>query len=163
MIEKLGLRRLISDIADLCELQAELFAVDAKQAGRKGFVAVVGLSVAVATAISTTTVLLAAFAWYLHSSFEWHPVAALLLAGLLGASLTMLLIFIAFRSASSSVATLEQTRIELTRNVSWLKSLVLDGVSEAESNSSTEAATMAQGSTSEFAPDAAESWRTKRR
>jgi len=136
MAERTGFNRLIGDIADLCELQLELLAVDGKKACKTGFMAAVFLSLAIATAISVTTVLLAALAWFLHSSWDWSLVNSLLISGAIGALMSIALLVGTYLSAKYSIASLEESRGEFAQNLAWLKSLIVGGERTLPSTSS---------------------------
>lgn len=127
MPERTGFKRLIGDFADLCELQLELLAVDGKKACKTGFMAAVFLSLAIATAISVTTVLFAALAWFIHATWEWSPGNSLLMSGAIGALISIVLLVATYLSAKYSIASLEETRGEFAQNLAWLKSLIVNG------------------------------------
>ena len=71
MNQSSGFRRVVRDIADLCELQVELLAVDGKVATRRGGIAAAILTVATIFGLSAAVATVLAWAAVLHEQAEW--------------------------------------------------------------------------------------------
>lgn len=125
MTQPSGFRRVARDIADLCELQAELIAVDSKAAVRHSGIAAALLMTAAILGLSATTATVFAIASLLHEQALWTVSNSLLAAALGAAVISGLLIVIGSLVLKKAMATLDETRSELAENLRWIKEAII--------------------------------------
>jgi presenilin-like A22 family membrane protease len=119
-----GFRRVVRDVADLCELQVQLLAADGKVAAGHSGAAAVALTIAAILGTSAVVISLFALASLLHEQTEWTVSSSLLAAAgvamVIGGMFTLLgTIF--FKKAMSAF---DETRSEFAENLRWLKAAV---------------------------------------
>lgn len=119
-----GVRRVISDIADLGELQLQLLAVDGQEAARRGVAAAAWLSLAAVLLISTITVFLVSLGWILHETLEWPLGLSLLAVAGLAVLGTGLVLGLAYLSIMRAVGAMSETGAEFAENLRWLKAVL---------------------------------------
>lgn len=120
-----GVRRVISDVADLAELQLQLLAIDGQEAARRSVAAVVWLAIAVVLLISTTTALLVALGWILHETVEWSMGLSLLTVAGIALLGTCLVLGLAYLSLKRAVGAMSETGAEFAENLRWLKAVIV--------------------------------------
>jgi uncharacterized membrane protein YqjE len=120
-----GVRRIINDLTDLCELQWQLLQIDSQEARRY---ATRSFLLLVITACLLLPGLLAAAlsaGWLIHEftalsvgfAFLVVSIAVLLFAAICG--------FLSLRTFSKASASLSETRREFSENVRWVRSVFL--------------------------------------
>ncbi len=124
MTQPSGFRRVARDIADLCELQAELIAVDGKAAARRSGMAAALLMIATVFGLSATTATVFALASLLHEQAQWTVSNSLLVAAAGAAVIGGLLVYAGSRVMKSAMTALDETRSELAENLRWIKEVV---------------------------------------
>ncbi len=125
MNQSSGFRRVVRDIADLCELQLELLAVDGRVATRQGFKAGLLLVVAAVFALSAVTVCLLAMASALHEQLGWTLSGSLLVASISAACVGAFLALIGLVVVRKAFNAMEETRSEFAENLRWIKAAVI--------------------------------------
>ncbi len=125
MDQPTGIRRVVRDVADLCELQLELFAVDGKQATRRSVAALALLLIALVFGFAAITAAVFASAHWLHESAEWAMSTSLLAAGGIAASIGVLLAIVSWVFISKAMSALDETRSEFAENLRWIKAAVV--------------------------------------
>ena len=75
-----GFRRVVRDVADLCELQFELLAVDGKIAVHRSAIAAVTLLIGAIFGLSAVVAIVLALASLLHEQAGWTISSSLLAA-----------------------------------------------------------------------------------
>ncbi len=118
------LRQIAGDVADLCELQVQLLAIDGKAAASKATASFVGLVLASAVMLASCTTLMVAGGWALHEFCLWPLSVGLATSALVGMALAMAMTVFAYRSSKNAVASLGETRNEFATNLRWFKSLL---------------------------------------
>ena len=119
-----GMHRVFSDLVDLALLQLQLFAVDGREAGRRGVGAVFYLGLAGAILISTATVGLFGCAWVLHDLAEWPLGWCLLAASGLALLVVLAILGLAYLSLKKAAAAMHEVGAEFADNVEWLRAVV---------------------------------------
>lgn len=119
-----GVRHVLSDIADLADLQLQLLAVDGQEAARRGVAAVIWLSLAAVLVIATTTVLLISLGWILHEVAEWPIGLSLLAVAGLALVGTGFVLGLAYLSLKRAVGAMGETGAEFAENLRWLKAVL---------------------------------------
>jgi uncharacterized membrane protein YqjE len=111
---------LASDIASLVELQARLFALDAKASLRRMIAPVVLAVLGVALLLGAVPVLWMAVAYWLFS-LGMNGAAALFLSFVIGAVLGVVGVVIAWFLFRGSLSSFQRSREELANNIAWIK------------------------------------------
>ena len=119
-----GMHRVFSDVVDLALLQLRLFAVDGREAGRRGVGAVFYVGLAGAILISTATVGLFGFAWVLHDVAEWPLGWSLLAVAALALLVVLAILGLAYLSLKKAAAAMLEVGAEFADNVEWLRAVV---------------------------------------
>ncbi len=114
-----------NDVATLAELQAKLAAYDAKDCLAKATTPAILLGVGVAFALGSIPVLLIAVADLIAGAAQISPGAARLIVGLVTLGAAGAVGYLSFRALLGSVDSFRRSREELTRNVSWIRSVLL--------------------------------------
>lgn len=126
----------VKDVSTLVELQAELAALDSREAARKATAPMALLVSGLAMLVGSLPVALLGAAWLLASALGIHRGWAMLLT----ASAAMLLAAISAAFGVSgiraSLATFRRSREEWTRNLAWARRTLLpDGPSDPRRDS----------------------------
>jgi glucan phosphoethanolaminetransferase (alkaline phosphatase superfamily) len=116
-----GIRRVVRDVADLCELQLELLAVDGKEATQRSAAAFGMVLVASVFGLSAVTVAVLALASALHENWEWTLSSSLLAAAGIAALGAIMFAILSFIFVKRAVSAFNETRSELAENMRWIK------------------------------------------
>lgn len=119
-----GIHRVVSDVVDLALLQLQLFAVDGREAGRRGFGAALYLGLAAALLVSTATVALFGFGWVLHEAAGWPLGWSLLGVAAVALLLILAILGLAYLSLKKAAAAMHDVGTEFAENVEWLRAVV---------------------------------------
>ena len=113
---------LTHDVIELTELQAELLKLDVKQSVDKARTTLILSVVGVCVLLGTIPVALFALAELLVEQLAWSRSVAFGAATLVGLLLSGIIFAVAWGYIKSGLVSLERSREELNRNISWLKS-----------------------------------------
>jgi hypothetical protein len=128
-----GVRQLARDVVTLVELQAELLEVDVRDWLRKSVVPMLIFGAAAAVmGLASIPVLLLAFANWLAAATELSTAAAMLIAAASGLAVAAVCGAIAWARMKKGGRTFTRFRIELARNIRWLKHVLSRPASTAE-------------------------------
>ena len=116
-----GVGELLHDVVSLSELQAQLLAVDAKESVEKAKLPIGLLDGVIALALGAMPVLLLSLGEALTLWLEWERALSYLVAGLVGAVLAGVLLYLAVQQAGAVIAVFDRSRVELGENVRWIK------------------------------------------
>lgn len=114
-----------NDVAELTALQAQLAAMDLREAvGRTALPAAVGV-VALVTAIGCVPVALIGLAYVIAAQADWSLGTALLATA--GGALVLAIVaaLIAVRAVVRGAESFRRTREELQRNLAWIRTVVV--------------------------------------
>ncbi len=112
------------DLATLGELQAKLAVIDLKETLGRALVPAALAGAGVLLLAASLPVALLGVAELLASGLNLIPGVAMLLTALGALVLAGILAFLALPALKRSFASLERSRDELTRNVSWIKTVL---------------------------------------
>jgi uncharacterized membrane protein YqjE len=113
---------LTHDVIELAELQGKLFALDIKNTSQKARTGLVLGLVGVSLLLGSIPVALFALAELMIRQFDWTRDAGYGLATLIGVLLSGGILAAAWASFRTGISTLERSRDELKRNITWIKS-----------------------------------------
>jgi hypothetical protein len=119
-----GFRRVVRNIADLCELQVQLLAVDGKVAAGRGGTAAVVLTIAAIFGFSAVVTSLLALASLLHEQAAWTVSSSLLAAAGVAAVIGGLFTLFGTIFYKKAMSAFDETRSEFAENLRWLKAAV---------------------------------------
>ena len=114
-----------NDIATLAELQAKLTLLDARAAASKATTPVAMLVVGAAVALASLPVILIGVAEVIASAFKISGGVASLIVGISALALAGLAVLIGFKGTTASLTTFRRSSEELTRNVSWVRTVLV--------------------------------------
>lgn len=136
MSQLAGIRRVFRDIADLCELQLELLAVDGKEAVRHSLTAVVMAVVAVVFGLAAAIGAVFAIAHAFHENLGWTMSGSLSAAVGIAAIIAAVCAAIGVSFLKKATSALDETRAEFTENLRWIKASIVapDSVSGSHHN-----------------------------
>lgn len=120
-----GFRRVVRDVADLCELQIELLAVDGKVATRRSGIAIALLLISAIFALAAITAAVIALAALLHENAHWTISSSLLAAAGIAAAAGILFTIIGLIVLRKALSALDETRSEFAENLRWIKAVVV--------------------------------------
>lgn len=120
-----GFRRVIRDIADLCELQIELLAADGKEATRRSGSAAVCVLIAAILGLATVALFLLGFAFLLHEQAGLAMSVSLFIVGGVAALCGVIGAAIGWTLVKQAIAALDETRSEFAENLRWIKAAVI--------------------------------------
>lgn len=126
-----GVRRVVSDIVDLCELQWQLLTVDGQEAKRRAVQAAVVLAIAICIALASLPSVTIGLGWLLHDQIGLSVGLSLLIVGSVALLLALIAGMIGLRILSKAGDSLDETRRELAENIRWIKGAVLHPHSSA--------------------------------
>lgn len=118
-------QRVMSDIADLCELQWQLLSLDSQQAKKRAIKAIVFLLTAGVIAFCGFAVAAVALGYLIHEQMQWPHSASMALAGLVFLVTAGLSAWFGSRQIGKANEALGETKRELSENVRWIKSVLL--------------------------------------
>ena len=122
LFESIG--ELSGDIASLVELQAQLTAIDLKEAVGRVTIPTALLMVAVVVLLASLPVLLIGLGFILATAFSLSQGVAFLMTGLAFIVIAGILGFLAVRGVLTSMQSFRRSREELVRNVSWVRTVI---------------------------------------
>jgi uncharacterized membrane protein YqjE len=113
---------LTHDVIELSELQAQLFALDARQSMQKAKACLVLAVVGACLLLGTIPVALLTIAALLVEQLEWSYAAGAAAATFIGLLITGIVLGVAWTYVRKGLVSIDRSRDELRRNVAWLKS-----------------------------------------
>jgi hypothetical protein len=113
---------LTQDVIELTELQTQLFVLDVKKSVAKARACFILAVVGACLLLGSIPVALFAVAELLHEQLAWSRAAGFGVATLIGLLLCATVLGFAWTYVKSGLVSLDQSREELRRNISWLKS-----------------------------------------
>jgi uncharacterized membrane protein YqjE len=120
-----GLASTVSDFAgdfvELVELQVKLAKADAKAAGKRALVPILGVLVGLCILLSSLPVLALGAAVGIADIFNWPPWQVYLGLGAAMAILAVGVIYLSIRKVKSAAGQFKQSATQLANNVSWVK------------------------------------------
>ncbi len=125
MSQSTGFRRVVRDIADLCELQVELLTADGKVATRRSGTAVAILIVAAIFGLSACLATVFALASLLHEEAEWTVSSSLLASAGIAAIAGGCFAIVGFTILRKAISALDETRSEFAENLRWIKAAIV--------------------------------------
>lgn len=128
-----GVSRLAAEIAELGELQAELFKLDARDSSLRVRNIVVVAVVGAVLLLAALIVALLAAAEALFEFAEWSRAVSLATVAGTAFVITLILFYMARNGMQKAFATWQRSREELTKNISWVKSALKGGNGAASS------------------------------
>ena len=114
-----------NDIATLAELQSKLALLDAKEAASRATWHVIALGVGLVVAIGSVPVALIGLADLIASSAKLSAGTARLIVGLVALSLALGVGYLGTRGTLASLDSFRRSREELTRNLSWIRTVLV--------------------------------------
>jgi uncharacterized membrane protein YqjE len=112
------------DVLTLAELQAQLFAADLRECGRRVFVPGLVLLCGAALGLACFPIALAALALLVIQVFETSYAAGFLIVVGVGAVLSALVCVIGWIQVRQRLAVLGRSQRELIRNLRWIKKVL---------------------------------------
>jgi Putative Actinobacterial Holin-X, holin superfamily III len=125
MSQPSGIRRVIRDIADLCELQFELLAVDGKEAVRLSFAAIAAIIFAAIFGLAAVSGSVLALAAAFHENFDWTISSSLLAATGIAAAIAAVSGILGWSLVKKATSSLDETRSEFAENLRWIKAAIV--------------------------------------
>ena len=125
MNQSFGFRRVVRDIADLCELQVELLAADGKVATCRSGTAAALLVIAAIFGLSAAVTVVLALASLLHEQADWTVSSSLLASASVAVGFAACFAIVGFVVLKKAIAALDETRSELAENLRWIKAAVV--------------------------------------
>ena len=114
-----------NDVATLVELQAKLAVFDAKDCVGRATIPLVVLGVGATFALATLPVILLGIADLIAAATGLSPGGARLLVGVFVLVLAAVVAVISLKAATASLDSFRRTREELTRNISWIRTVLV--------------------------------------
>jgi uncharacterized membrane protein YciS (DUF1049 family) len=112
---------LTHDIIELSELQAQLVALDLKQSMEKARTTLILAVAGACVALGTIPVALLALAALLYEQLQWSIAGSVATAMAVGLLIAGVVLGIAYGYIKQGLVSMERSREELRRNISWLK------------------------------------------
>ncbi len=120
-----GFRRVVRDIADLCELQVELLSVDGKVAAGRSAAAAAMAMIAAIFGLTAVAAAVFALASLLHEQAHWTVSSSLLAAAGIAAAIGVLFTLIGLAIWKKAISALDETRSEFAENLRWIKAAIV--------------------------------------
>lgn len=117
---------LTHDVIELSELQAKLFALDIKNSTQRTRTCLILAIIGVCLLLASIPVALLTLAELLVEQLDWSRAAALGTATLVGVVLSAVFAGAAYLLVRKGLFSLERSRDELNRNLSWIKTTLRD-------------------------------------
>lgn len=115
---------LAHDMVNLAELQAQLFVLDAKQAGRRAILPMMLLMIGTVFALSAVPVAILGVAYVLIEYTILLPWAALLVAAAGGAVIGGVVALAGAKWFTGRMELMKRSKIEFQHNLKWVKSVL---------------------------------------
>ena len=112
------------DVLTLAELQAQLFAADVQECGRRVLVPALVLAAGVSLGWACFPIALAALALVLVEVFQSSSAVAFVTTALVGGMVSALCCAIGWSQIRRRVAVLRRSQQELVRNLRWIKKVL---------------------------------------
>jgi hypothetical protein len=113
------------DIASLAELQAKLALADLKVSVGQATVPTVLLASGLLVALSTVPVALVGLAYLVAEATGWRTSLAFLATAAAALVLALVVALVGYLGLTKSFGSFSRSKEELTRNVSWIKTVLL--------------------------------------
>ncbi len=120
-----GVAEFVDDLASLAELQAQLAAVDLREAARKSAVPIVLTVVGLAVVLASVPVALFGAGWLLAALLKIHLGWALLMTAGLAMALGGLVAWLGGRRLSHSFDSFRRSRKQLMLNLAWVRTVLV--------------------------------------
>ncbi|NND96121.1 MAG: phage holin family protein [Pirellulaceae bacterium] len=120
-----GFQRVMSDIADLCELQWQLLSVDGQEAKRRAVRAAIFIGIGGITALSGLMALMLAIGRVIHEQFDLSLGIAYLITAAVALVIAGLSMLIGAKLVGRANASLSESKQEFAENVRWIRSVLL--------------------------------------
>ena len=114
-----------NDVATLAELQAKLAAADLRQTADQVAIPLIVVASAAAIVLAALTVGMLGVADLIVLLLNVSPGTAKLITAAVGLGLSALLAYVSLGGLSRSLEPLRRSREELTRNLAWLKTVLV--------------------------------------
>ena len=114
-----------NDIATLAELQAKLTLLDAKEAATRATTPAIALGAGLVLALGSLPVILLGLADLIASKTSLSAGAAQLIVGLVTLLLAAGIAFLGLRGSLGSLTSFRRSTEELTRNLSWIRTVLV--------------------------------------
>ncbi len=114
-----------NDIASLAELQAKLAVYDAKEAATRASRPLIFLGMGGVLALASLPVILIGLADLIATNTRISSGLAQLIVGLVALLIASLGCLVGFRGAFQSLDSFRRSREELTRNLSWIRTVLV--------------------------------------
>jgi hypothetical protein len=113
---------LAHDVIELAELQAQLVAHDVKSTAQKTRTSLLLSVVGVCVLLGAVPVLLMAIGEFISEQAGWPQSAGLAIAAAIGIVASGVLLATAWNRLSAGLSSMQRSRDEFNRNISWIKS-----------------------------------------
>ncbi|WZP00470.1 phage holin family protein [Isosphaeraceae bacterium EP7] len=113
------------DIASLAELQGKLALADLRESTSQATVPATLLATGVVVALSTVPVALVGLAYLVAESTGWRTSLAFLATAAAALAVALVVSYVGYLGLTKSFGSFRRSRDELTRNVSWIKTVLL--------------------------------------
>ena len=120
-----GLAEFLNDVVTLSELQASLAFINLKEAARRAMVPIGVIVLSLTALASGVTLALIASALLLASALEIHQGWAMILTAGVAMALADLAAVFGVRRLQSTFESLQPSRDELRRNLTWVRSVLV--------------------------------------
>jgi ABC-type Fe3+ transport system permease subunit len=117
-----GVSDLTHDVIELSELQVQLLSLDVKQSVNKARTCLIMAIAGASVLLGTIPVALLALAAVLVEQLEWSVAGATATAGTVGLLIAGVVLGVAYMYVKNGLVSLDRSREEFRRNISWLKS-----------------------------------------
>ena len=114
-----------NDIATLIELQTKLAMLDLKESSAKAMVPSGMAVLGIALALAALPVALLGTADLLAGAMTWSPGTSRLVVALVSVAIAGILTFVGIKGLSASFQSFQRTREELTRNIQWIRTVIV--------------------------------------
>jgi hypothetical protein len=114
-----------NDVATLAELQAKLAVYDAKECASRAPIPLIVVAAASILALGSVPVILIGLADWIASSTRLSAGGAQLIVGLVSLVLAGVAVIVALRSLIRSLESFRRSNEELTRNLSWIRTVLV--------------------------------------
>lgn len=118
------MRDFVKGVLTLMELQAQLFVADLRECRQRGLVPGFFLLCGISLGMACFPMALAAVALLLIEAYKISYAAGFLIAAVIGAALSGLLITIGWFQVSKQLAVLQRSQQELVCNLRWMKKIL---------------------------------------
>ena len=116
-----GIRRTLSDLIELVQLQFRLTMIDSQEAVRRGLTSLVLACVAIAVAISALTTLMMGIGWLITELTGFVLGGSLIIVAVIGVVVTVLILLAAYSSLKRAAGCLRESTSELGESIEWMR------------------------------------------